>query len=116
MRALAVAQQEVVPGPLPSGEASAEWEGIAQRWSRNPWLRLQPLLMPQAALAGSQDAWSIDTGSGRLPLRIDGESAWSLAAQTGSHAVPLFGEWDGRQLTPLTAWTRDGLWTHASFA
>lgn len=114
MRALVAAQDEVAPGPLPSGEATAEWQGIAQRWSRNPWLRLQPLLVPQAALAGGQEDWSIDTGTGRLPLRIAGESAWLLAAQTGGHAVPLFGEWDGTRLTPLTAWTRDGLWTHAS--
>lgn len=116
LRALVAAQEDVLPGPMPQSEASSEWQDAAQRWSRNPWLRLQPLLIPQAAPVRGQEAWTVDTGAGRLPLRIADESAWALAAQTGGHAVPLFGEWDGTRLTPLTAWTTEGLWTNASFA
>lgn len=116
LRALVASQEEVLPGPMPLREAATEWENAAQRWSRNPWLQLQPLLIPQAALTRSPEAWSLETGAGRLPLRITDESAWALAAQTGGHAMPLFGEWDGTRLTPLTVWTPDGLWTNASFA
>src|SRR5262249_17764510 len=49
-------------------------------------------------------AWSLaDAAGARLPL-APGAGGLVLLALSGGHRIDVFGEWDGRALTPLGAW------------
>lgn len=114
LRALAVRQDAVQSASVPV--ASGEWQALARRWALQPWLRMQPLLLPDAVPQREDETWWIRTQDGRLPLRLADDPGWLLAAHSGGAALPLFGEWDGERLTPLTAWGAEGLWTNGSLA
>jgi len=43
-----------------------------------------------------------------MPLSTRFRERWRLLAVSGGAAVPLFGEWDGDALTPLTVWGESG--------
>ncbi len=90
-----------------------EWLALAQRYAANPWLPLAPLVFERATPVHQNDAWSLQVNNTALPLRVGDEPAWLLAAHSGGHPVSLFGEWDGEQLVPLTAWGGGGLWLNA---
>ena len=92
-----------------------EWLALAQRFAQNPWLPLAPMVFAQATPVYQNSAWVLHIGhtaQTTLPLRINDENGWLLAAHSGGNPVALMGEWDGEQLTPLTAWGPDGLWLH----
>lgn len=87
-----------------------EWLAMAQRCAGNPWLPLVPMLLAQVTPAYHNKAWWLHMNNSAVPLRLGDEPGWLLAAYSGGQHVNLFGEWDGEQLTPLTAWSSDGVW------
>lgn len=116
LRALVSRQESIHAASPPPPEPAGEWLALARRWSAQPWLRLQPLLLARATPVHASEAWWLDAEDGRLPLRLADEAGWLLAAHSGGHPLALFGEWDGGRLTPLTAWSADGLWTQGMLA
>ena len=70
---------------------------------------LGPVLLQRDA-----EVWSLRSGDQVLPLRLAEPDGWLLLAYCAGQPVTLFGEWDGRSLRPLSAWT-DGT-ANASWA
>lgn len=75
--------------------------------ARTPWVERAPLLLRSVAFHGSKGAWRVRDAHGRSldVAAADAGAAWSILALTGGHASTIFGEWDGRALTPLCVWT-----------
>lgn len=112
--------------PEPDGGADGLLAGWAAGLERDPWLTTWPALLtgtpvPPREMAATADAvtreaaaggggghrWYLvdETGAG-LPL-TERESLWTLLAVSGGHPVTVAGEWDGRELLPLTVWHGD---------
>jgi hypothetical protein len=49
-----------------------------------------------------------DSAGHSLPISHRFRDRWRLLAVSGGGAVPLFGEWDGEAITPLTVWGEGG--------
>lgn len=71
----------------------------------NPWQFPQPLLLGDGVPALDTRGWTL-LCSGRRSLRLDiaVEAGWPLLAESGGEPLPLFGEWRGESLRPLSAW------------
>ncbi|GAB3240996.1 hypothetical protein GCM10027346_35880 [Hymenobacter seoulensis] len=76
--------------------------------ARQPWLREWPAALSQVAPVRQPDgSWVLQhpNEAAALPLRFLREEApWELLAQSGGHALTLFGEWDGQAFRPLGSW------------
>ena len=75
-------------------------------FAANPWLPCVPLVVAQSTPARHDDAWWLHTGAGDVRLALGDESAWSLLAFGGGRPLSVMGEWDGRRLRPLAAWSQ----------
>lgn len=77
--------------------------------ARAPWLETHPVLLRAATPSRPGKPWWVSDATGRA-LRISERfrDQWRLVALSGGGAVPLFGEWDGDALLPLTVWGDDG--------
>jgi len=94
-------------GPLGRTSLAAAIDAYTAALSRNPFCRPYPLLLQEMLPARSGERWYIGDGQGRqLPLPADFRGGWHLLSLC-QPKLALLGEWDGRQLTPLTAWAGD---------
>lgn len=85
-------------------------EAYAQALAQNPWLERFPLPLRGVIPRQSGEGWMLrDRAGAVLPLR-PGYPGWSLLALSGGHPTQVFGEWDGRYLSPLAAWN-EGWWS-----
>ena len=107
-RALLKAQHSS-PKPLdhlpghPTMEAGLQ--EFAAALAQNPWLTRFPLAIRAVQSLRREDIWFLrDTADHILPLAAPGEQGWRLLALGGGQPLSIFGEWDGEQLTPLSAW------------
>ena len=76
----------------------------AQALAANPWLRNFPCLLDRVVPLWQEGRGVlVDRRQQYLPLTGSREVIWKLIALGGGHPLLVFGEWDGRQLTPLTA-------------
>ena len=95
-------------GPEPDGDIDSLLAGWAAGLGRDPWLTTWPALLtgtPTAVAAGNR--WHIvDEAGAALPL-AERESQWTLLAVSGGNPVTVAGEWNGRELLPLTVWHGD---------
>ncbi|MEI6777294.1 MAG: SWIM zinc finger family protein [Chloroflexales bacterium] len=90
---------------LPSSDMTTALGTYTAALSRNPWLERYPLCLGPVTLALSDGGWHIcDEAGCTLPLVAQFDRAWELAARSGGQPFDLYGEWDGNQLTPLSAW------------
>jgi SWIM zinc finger len=81
-----------------------EWDSVAHRVANCPWTGVQPLLLHQAQLLRQgDDMWAVVQGRA-LTLVLSDADTWQLLATTGGRPCQLMGEWNGRELKPLTAW------------
>lgn len=94
----------VAPAPK-APPASTEWNALAERMAANPWAERWPLLLGPVLLQRDAEVWSLRSGDQVLPLRLADPDGWQLLASSAGQPVTLFGEWDGRSLRPLSAWT-----------
>lgn len=85
--------------------------GPATALAANPWLVQYPLAVGgvRPALSGSERGanWHLrDYEDRALPLSPRFNQGWQLLALSGGEPLGVFGEWDGRHLLPLAAWTQ----------
>ena len=111
LRALA-AQAHGAPEPMQPGatQLQDEWRQVAQRVAACPWTPLHPLLLADAVLWREGPLWRVAVGDEAVPASMRENDARLLMAHAGGHPMRLMGEWDGRLLRPLSAWTGQGLW------
>jgi len=77
--------------------------------TRMPWIESHPVLLREAIPAAMTMPGQIRDSTGRsLPISHRFRDRWRLLAVSGGAAVPLFGEWDGEAITPLTVWGEGG--------
>ena len=90
--------------PVPN--ASDEWQRMAQQIAANPWQPLLPMVWTEAIPARHGDQWwlRLDAAPQALPMQLATQEAWQLLAHSGGAPLRVFGEWDGEQFAPLTAW------------
>lgn len=72
----------------------------------NPWGDRVPLSLG-AVIPRYQEQqwWLMDTQQQVLPITDRFSHGWSLSAISGGHPCNVFGEWDGTEFLPLSAWT-----------
>ncbi len=85
-------------------------EGPATALASNPWLEQQPLAVagvrPVTSHSERGMSWRLrDCEDRTLPISPRFTQGWQLLALSGGYPVGVFGEWDGRHLLPLAAWT-----------
>ena len=84
---------------------AAALDACADMLARSPWIAVLPIVLGQVTPAVSNGIWHVqDQDSISLPLDSDFAQGWKLMAVSGGHPVDLFGEWNGRELFPLSAW------------
>ena len=102
----------------PAQAGPDQWTVLAQRMAANPWAPSWPLHLDGVQLQYSADArpqWWLCTDDQRaIPLALTDADGWQLMALGAGAAMPVFGEWNGEQLRPLSAWPADGRWSSAA--
>lgn len=105
LRALAVeVAADTTPDRYDPTDTEAAFDKASQAYADNPWLLHVPLALDDATPFRAIDRWYLHTDVGTVSLDIDDDTAWSLLAFSGGHAVGIMGEWNGRALLPLSAW------------
>ena len=82
---------------------------VSDRLAVNPWAVMHPVMIENVVPYVSSDSLFANCEGELLELKVDEEKGWRLLAASGGHPVTLFGEWDGRVLRPLNAWSKTGL-------
>lgn len=76
----------------------------ADALAQNPWLLNFPCLIEDATPVIQNDQLLlVDTHKNWLPTSTTDETKWKILALSGGHPIQVFGEWDGRTFSPLTA-------------
>lgn len=98
--------------PFEGNSGHADINAFAQVYARalaaNPWIQAFPCQL--AAVFPVQESgrfWLADTAGKKIPLSPEGIAPWKLLSISRGRPLPVFGEWDGKSLHPLSA-TRDG--------
>lgn len=89
-------------------DAETAFDAASQAFASNPWLAQFPLVFAAATPFRDGNDWRLHTAAGTLPWRVDEDSAWTLLAFSGGHAVTTMGEWAGNQLRLLSGWDDSG--------
>ena len=94
--------------PEPDGGIDGLLGGWAAGLERDPWLTTWPALLTGTPAPGAPGrSWHIvDEAGAALPL-AERESQWTLLAVSGGNPVTVAGEWNGREVLPLTVWHGD---------
>ena len=111
-RALA-GERHAAPASGKSPEPDGGIDGLLAGWTagleRDPWLTTWPALLTGTPVPGAPagNRWHIvDEAGAALPL-AERESQWTLLAVSGGNPVTVAGEWNGREVLPLTVWHGD---------
>ena len=88
-------------------------DSVAEQAARQPWLEIVPALLKDVTVCHSQENWSVRNVEG-MTLPLAGNDHWTLYAVGGGRPVTLFGEWNGRTLTPLSIWADDKFYPFAA--
>ena len=112
------AQETTASGNPMDGNRSirAAMAAYAQALSANPWIQQYPLVLNAVQIHRQThptgNRWFVQDDDGYLlPLPPKFLHGWHLASlakgaqREGAAALSLFGEWDGKTLTPLSIWT-----------
>lgn len=110
LRALAVTQ-EPYTAPFETVSAYPHFEAMSRAYlealAASPWLFYFPVLLDSVIVAQRDGLFFLVDRKGReLPLA---GACWKLLAISAGHPIRVFGEWDGRLLTPLSALTEERL-------
>ncbi|MDF2773756.1 MAG: zinc finger-containing protein [Geminicoccaceae bacterium] len=111
LRAILKERSNPVSWDVASGYASvAEAVAVAaDADARMPWIDSHPMLLREAIPTTDTSPWRLRDPAGHsLPLSHRFRDRFRLLAVSGGTSVPLFGEWDGESLTPLTVWGESG--------
>lgn len=74
--------------------------------AQQPWLEILPATVAGLVpVHGEADAWFLrDAAANLLPVNPGFADPWRLLALSGGLPLTVFGEWNGRQFWPLSAW------------
>lgn len=116
LRALAPAATTLADLPaVPLCDSSVGIDQASAYFATNPWLAQVPIRL-QGRVQVTDDTWFLHTDAGSLPLQLDTDDGWALMAFAGGHSLCVMGEWDGRALLPLSAWSTHGQYWQRSAA
>lgn len=109
LRAMPAGEAEPAPATIPGDSLASAWARLAARLALRPYAALQPLALAGARLsvpaaAGESPPVCLAVDDRRLPHRLGRLPQERLLAYGGGHPLRIFGEWDGDQLLPLSAW------------
>lgn len=76
--------------------------------TRMPWVESHAMLLREAIPTTLTPPRVRDAAGAWLPVSSRFRDRWRLLAVSGGAPVPLFGEWDGESLLPLTVWGESG--------
>lgn len=103
----------------PDGEWEHSLLRTAASLAQNPWLTRWSFA-GRATPAIHNGTWFAQDSAGRrVRLSVGDDEGWKLRSISGGQALPLFGEWSGEALRPLTLWSKEGgdvLWTESTTA
>lgn len=92
-----------IPGYPTSDQLLMTYAGVL---ARNPWLETIPAPLQTVVPVRRGEQWFARDVNGRLlSLRLESMSGWKLIALSGGYPIAIFGEWNGRSLLPISAWT-----------
>ena len=93
-------------GRLPGFPTFAAFlDDVAKVMARQPWtMRLPCVVCDVVPTPASEDTWWLQDKS-RDALPLAQRDAWPLLAISGGHPIDVMGEWDGRWMRPLFAWS-----------
>ena len=82
-------------------------EAYAGALAQQPWLGILPAVLANITLVqGKAGVWWLrDQAANRLPVNPGFSEGWRLLALSGGTPLTVFGEWNGQQFWPLSAWT-----------
>lgn len=82
---------------------------VSEADARTPWLDTHPMLLRGVIPSRPGRPWWVSDSAGRgLQVSERFRDRWRVVALSAGGAIPLFGEWDGDALLPLTVWGADG--------
>jgi hypothetical protein len=111
LRAIVKERTAAVPwaADLGYGNLAEAVAAMADADARMPWIESHPLFVRNATPTRLTARLRVrDSGGCWLPLSQHFRDGWRLLAVSGGSPVPLFGEWDGEALMPLTVWDDHG--------
>lgn len=109
-RAFLKSRREAQKLPTPAGCENIA--GLLSNYSgalaKNIWLETFPAMLKTVVPVRQDDTWFLRDEAGAM-LRIDPDfgGIWNLFAVCGNQPAPIFSEWDGEMLLPLTIWSND---------
>jgi hypothetical protein len=112
LRALVKQRYSAEPMRAFTGYATlaAAAQAYAQALACQPWIERFAVALRAAWPVRTDDRWWVRDPDGRAwPITPGWEAGWSLLALSGGCPLPLFGEWDGHDFLPLSAWASDRL-------
>jgi hypothetical protein len=82
--------------------------------SRNPWIESIPAAIESVVPVKRNERWfARDSNQKLLAMNSQSGEGWRLTALSGGHPILIAGEWNGRSLLPLGAWS-DGRYVEVS--
>ncbi len=88
---------------LPADSIHTALEKYAAALAKLPWLERYPICLEAVQIIFDDTDWRVQDSSHAIPLNT--ERGWQMLALSGGHPVQLFGEYDGKELTPITLFT-----------
>lgn len=81
---------------------------FAKALAKKPLLYTIPALIANVkVIAEKESYYLVDTHQDRILLFVEVKKAWSIIALSGGQAINIFGEWNGKSLTPLSIFARN---------
>ncbi len=82
-------------------------EAYAEALAQQPWLGILPAVLAEVTPVRGEAGvgWLRDQAANRLPITAGFNEGWRLLALSGGAPLTVFGEWNGQQFWPLSAWT-----------
>jgi hypothetical protein len=92
-------------GDFLGGSVDQLYQARAEALASDPWLDRLPATLEGVSLIRQGEKWLVRDGAkNTAPLTERFDRGWEALAVSGGRPFRLFGEWDGRFLTPLSAW------------
>ncbi len=97
-------ENQTMPAALADGAALLA--AYAGALAQQPWLDILPATVAGLVpVRGEADVWRLrDTAGSLLPINPGFTDRWRLFAGSGGWPLTVFGEWNGSQFWPLSAW------------
>ena len=92
-----------IPGYPTSDQLLMTYAGVL---ALNPWLEAIPAPLQTVVPVLRGEQWfASDNNNQLLSLKCEAISGWKLRALSGGYPITVFGEWNGRSLLPISAWS-----------